>query len=107
MSIVLQSYQLAKQLPVEEKFGLRTQITKSAVSIPSNIAEGSAKRSSLDYRRFLEMALASSFELETQVLIAEMLAYGETSTRDFLLGAIDEEQKMLLGFIKRLDGDGS
>ncbi|MFQ5604505.1 MAG: four helix bundle protein, partial [bacterium] len=59
---------------VEEKYGLRSQICRSAVSIPSNIAEGCSRRSQIDFKRFLEMALGSSFELETQLIIIEELS---------------------------------
>lgn len=100
MEIVVKAYQLAKQLPPEEKFGLSLQITKAAVSIPSNIAEGSAKSSKKDYQRYLEISLGSVFELETHVLVTDMVGYGEKDTRDLLLKDVDEEQKMLLSFIK-------
>ncbi len=62
---VKQVCRLAEFLPLEEKYGLRSQICRSAVSIPSNIAEGCSRSSQIDFKRFLEMALGSSFELET------------------------------------------
>ncbi len=65
---------LAERLPVEEKYGLRSQICRSAVSIPSNIAEGCSRNSQIDFKRFLEIALGSSFELETQLIIIEELS---------------------------------
>ncbi len=64
-----QVYELAKKLPASEKYGLYSQITRSVVSIPSNIAEGCAKSSTKDFNRFLEIALGSAFELETQLII--------------------------------------
>jgi four helix bundle protein len=67
MEIVKKMYEVAKQLPPEEKFGLRIQICRAAVSILSNIAEGSAKKSKKDYRNYLEIAFGSSFELETEL----------------------------------------
>lgn len=100
MEIVVKSYQLAKVLPVEEKYGLRSQVCRSAVSIPSNIAEGSAKNSVKEYKKFLEIALGSSYELETQVLIIEMIGLGEKELIEALLKDVDEEQKMIQGFIK-------
>ncbi len=57
IEIVVAAYKLAKQLPDEEKYGLRSQITRCAVSIPSNIAEGSAKTSRKDYKNYLETSL--------------------------------------------------
>lgn len=102
MEIVMSTYRIAKQLQQEEKYGLRGQITRCAVSIPSNIAEGSAKESKKDYKNFLEISLGSTHELETQLLIIEMLKFGEKETIDALLKDVDEEQKMLHGFIKAI-----
>ncbi len=99
MELVEQTYQLAGQLPKEEKYELRSQVTRAVVSIPSNIAEGSAKRSKKEYVRYLEIALGSSYELETQVLIIENLNYGEKELRNSILTGIDEEQKMIQSFI--------
>jgi four helix bundle protein len=100
MEIVLTTYKLANQLPQEEKYGLRSQITRCAVSIPSNIAEGSAKGSNKDCKKYLEMSLGSKHELETQVLIIEMLKLGDSHVIEMLLNGLDEEQKMLQSFIK-------
>ena len=68
IAIVKQIYRLAEWLPVEEKYGLKSQICRSAVSILSNITEGCSRNSQIDFKRFLEIALGSSFELETQLL---------------------------------------
>ena len=103
MDIVADVYQLASQLPADEKFGLKSQVTRAAVSISSNIAEGSAKSSKKDYRNYLEISLASAFEVETQVLIIERLNFGEKHLRDQLLASIDEEQKMLMSFIRTIE----
>lgn len=70
-------YSLSDNLPKEEKFGLQSQIRRSAVSIPSNIAEGCSRRTSKDFARFLDIALGSSFELETQLIISIELAFLE------------------------------
>jgi len=103
MELVKQTYQLARLLPSEEKYGLRMQLTKSAVSIPSNIAEGSARSSKKDYVRFLEISLGSVYELEMQVLIVEMIGNGEKDLIVHLLKDIDEEQKMLQSFIRKVE----
>jgi four helix bundle protein len=101
--IAVKTYQLIESFPKEEKFGLSIQITRCAVSIPSNIAEGSSRTSEKDYKRFLEIALDSGFELETQLLIAEAANMGKKDILRLILQALDEEQKMLMAFIKRLE----
>ena len=103
LEIAVQSFKLVEYFPKEEKFGLSIQITKAAVSIPSNIAEGSSRSSEKDYNRFLEIALGSGFELETQLLIAEAANFGTKETRDWLLQALSEEQRMLTSFMKKLE----
>ena len=100
--IAVKSFQLTSAFPKEEKFGLTTQLTRAAVSIPSNIAEGSSRTSSKDYNRFLEISLGSSFEMKTQLMIAEAVNFGEKEKRDELLKEIDEEQKMLMSFMSKL-----
>ena len=100
--IAVKAFQFTSSFPKEEKFGLSSQLTRAAVSIPSNIAEGSSRTSSKDYSRFLEMSLGSSFEAETQLLIAEAINYGEKERRNELLKEIDEEQKMIMSFMSKL-----
>jgi len=87
------------QLPDFEKFGLTIQLSKSSVSIPSNIAEGSAKSSDKDFKRFLEFSLGSSYELETQLILADELYGVDTSTT---IQKLHEEQKMISSFINKL-----
>lgn len=101
--IAVRSFKLVSTFPKEEKFGISSQITKAAVSIPSNVAEGSSRSSEKDYNRFIEVSLGSSFELETQLLIAEAVSYGDKSLRDGILKDIDEEQKMLISFMNKLN----
>ena len=100
--IAVKSFHLTASFPKEEKFGLSTQLTRAAVSITSNIAEGSSRSSNKDYNRFLEISLGSSFEMETQLMIAEAVNFGEKEKRDDLLKEIDEEQKMLMSFMSKL-----
>ncbi|MCX8492433.1 MAG: four helix bundle protein [Cyclobacteriaceae bacterium] len=102
MDLVLFTYKQADQLPKEEEFGLGSQMTSAAISIPPNIAEGGARNSKKDYVRFLEYSLGSAFELETQVMAVDMLNYGERELRDLILAGIDEEQKMLQSFITKV-----
>ena len=102
IEIVKKVYDLTKQFPSQEKFGIISQMTRAAVSISANIAEGSSRTSSKDYNRFLEMSLGSSFEMETQLMIAEAVNFGVKEKRDDLLKEIDEEQKMLMSFMSKL-----
>lgn len=73
IELVKKVYELADKLPSNEKFGLRSQITRAAVSVPSNIAEGCSRNSEIEFKRFLEIAIGSLFELETQIIIIEEL----------------------------------
>lgn len=68
MKLVKQVYQFSETLPKEEKFGFVSQMCRAAISIPSNIAEGTSRNSDAEFKRFLEIAIGSSFELETQLL---------------------------------------
>lgn len=101
--IAVQSFKLVETFPKEEKFSLSNQITRASVSIPSNIAEGSSRTSEKDYNRFLEHSLGSSFELETQLLIADAVKYGDNTIRLKMLQSVTEEQKMLVSFMSKLN----
>jgi four helix bundle protein len=81
---------------------MRAQITRCAVSIPTNIAEGSAKKSEKDYKRYTEIALGSAFELETHLLIIQQQRWFPNDQVETLLALIVEEQKMLTAFITKL-----
>ena len=102
IEIAVESIKYVNTFPKEEKYGMSSQITRASVSIPSNIAEGSSRKSEKDYKRFLEISLGSSFELETQLLIAGAVSYGNEETRNGILKKIDEEQKMLMSFMTKL-----
>lgn len=100
--IAVETYKLANTFPSSEKFGISSQITRAAVSIPSNVAEGSSRRSDKDYHRFIEISLGSSFELETQLLIAKAVEFGDSVFCNNLLTKVIEEQKMLSSFMNSL-----
>ena len=75
IEIASETYKIISHFPTSEKYGLSSQMTRSAVSIASNIAEGSSRKSEKDYHRFIEIALGSCFELETQLVIAKAVSY--------------------------------
>ena len=75
MDLVEVIYHLTKLLPAEERFGLCDQMRRSAVSIPSNIAEGQSRGTTKDFRHFLTIAFASRAEVQTQLLICERIGY--------------------------------
>jgi four helix bundle protein len=91
--IAVETYKLVASFPKEERFGLSSQMTKAAVSIPSNIAEGSSRSSEKDYKRFLEISLGSCYELETQLLVAEAVNFGDSIKRTELIYSLRDEEK--------------
>lgn len=101
-SIAVQTYRYSATMPKIEQFTLCSQLTRAAVSIPSNIAEGSSRTSAKDQSRFVEIALSSSYELETQLLIAQAVDLGDPDLCQILLSEVCEEQKMIIGFKKSL-----
>ncbi len=97
-------YSLTAKFPDSEKFGLISQTRRSAVSVPSNIAEGSGRGSNKDFSRFLDISLSSSFELETQLIIAKMLNFKGTNDESFNLtiAELSEVQNMIFGFQNKI-----
>jgi four helix bundle protein len=95
-------YRFTRFFPDTERYNLISQINSAAISIPSNIAEGGSRNSEKEYRRFLEIVLGSAYELETQLLIADALNYGDLSNRQSIIYNVKEVQKILIGFIKTL-----
>lgn len=101
--IAVKTFQLTETFPKEDKYGLSQQMNRCSISIPSNIAEGSSRRSEKDYARFIEISLGSSFELETQILIAEKLKKGNQELLASLKAELADEQRMLTGFQSKLN----
>ncbi len=93
-------YRLTSRFPADERFGLVAQMRRSAVSISSNIAEGHARNSTQEMIRFCSIALGSVAELETQLVIARELAFGNADEAADLQGSLDELSRMLHGLIR-------
>jgi four helix bundle protein len=104
MDFVVELYNITNEFPKEERFGLIDQIRRASVSIPSNIAEGSARGSDKDFIRFLYFALGSASEVETQVIISERLGYLDKDKEDSLQIKLSNVKKMILGLITYLKG---
>jgi four helix bundle protein len=95
MELVLLVYEITRSFPREEIYGLSAQVRRAAVSIPSNIAEGYARKSTRELVQYLGIADGSLAEVQTQLLIAEALGYCESKAIDRAMGMIDESQRML------------
>jgi four helix bundle protein len=92
------TYEYCKGLPVTERYNLIDQLNRCSCSIPSNIAEGSGKRTKVHFAEFLTTALTSSFEVETQLLICERRSYGSEKILKECLDLVAEVQKMIFSF---------
>ncbi|MBR0336451.1 MAG: four helix bundle protein [Alistipes sp.] len=93
---------LTENFPVNESYGLTVQLRRASVSIASNIAEGASRSSELDFCRFLEIALGSAFEVETQLIISAKLEYITPEIVDMLLENIHTIQKKLNNLIQTI-----
>jgi len=100
IELVKSIYQLTSILPSDERFGLISQMNRSSVSIPSNIAEGSGRTSEKEFIHFLNISISSSYELETQLIITNELFQVDIES---VIGKISEVQKMILGLKRNLE----
>ena len=101
MEITNEVFNLSSKFPNEEKFGLCSQISRCPVSIPSNIAEGSS-RTDKSFSHFIDISLGSSFELETQLIIANKRNYITKEQLQIIGDQITEFQKMAMSFQNKL-----
>ncbi|MFH6934903.1 four helix bundle protein [Flavobacterium sp. YO12] len=91
-------YSITSTFPNDEKFGIINQLRRAAVSIPSNIAEGSSRNSNKDFARFLEIAIGSAYEVETQLLISSDLGFLNEENTTELISMLEEITKMTSRF---------
>lgn len=102
MVLVTGIYTITKTFPASEMYGLTSQLRRSAVSIPSNIAEGYGRNSTNDYKRFLQIAGGSLYELQTQIEIAFNLKYLEEQKHIEIIDLSIEIDKMLYSIIQKI-----
>jgi four helix bundle protein len=103
MDLVTDTYKLTHSLPKEEVFGLKSQIRRSVISVPSNIAEGFGRKSNKDFARFLKISIGSLFELQTQLEICFRLKYIEKNIYEGTYNQTREVERMLSSLIRKLN----
>ena len=99
---VKEIYLITEKLPADERFGLTSQIRRSSVSIPSNIAEGAGRKSKKEFIQFLSIALGSLSELDTQLLLCKELGFIDQINCDNLISELDIIGKLIYGLMKSL-----
>ena len=98
-------YKLTQKFPMQEQYGLTSQIRRSAISVPSNISEGTARSSKAETLRFLDISRASLVELDTQIEIAVKLNYLNSSDTNTISEMINHTFAMLSKFIQKIKND--
>jgi four helix bundle protein len=98
--LVKSVYALSSKFPNEEMYGLTSQIRRAAISIPSNIAEGTGRKSDKEFQRFLDYAIGSLFELETQIILANDLNF--VTPEDYVI--IHQDIKSLIRMVVKFKG---
>ena len=98
IDLCVEVYEAVANMPNDERYGLSSQIKRSAVSIPSHLAEGAGRDSSPQFNQFLNIAFGSSYELQTQLIISERLNFISKEVNEPILSKLDEIQKMIYVF---------
>ena len=107
MGLAQDIYEITEKFPKAETYGIISQMTRAAVSVPSNIAEGSG-RTEKDFVHFLTIALGSLYELNTQVMLSERIGYIDENVSSVLQSKAEKLQMMISGFMRRLEqGDNT
>lgn len=96
-------YQLTNTFPKSELYGLTSQIRRAAVSVPSNIAEGYGRTRKQEYVRFLQIALGSLRELDTQLIISKRVGFAESPLYSKAMKEVDEMQRIMVSTLNKLD----
>jgi four helix bundle protein len=100
--LTLKVYELTRSFPSDEKFGLTNQIRRAAISVESNLAEGSSRGSDADFRRFVQMALGSASEVECQLLLAKDLGFISLANHTLLEADLQQTKRMLIRLSQKL-----
>lgn len=103
IDLCVEVYKASAKMPPDEKFGLSSQIKRSAISIPSNIAEGAGRKSEKEFYHFLNIAYGSAYELQTQLIISERLDFISHEIIQSLLEKLEEIQKMIYVFKENIN----
>jgi four helix bundle protein len=99
VDLALEVYRLTANFPKSEQYGLTSQLRRAAVSIPSNIAEGHARKTQPEFHRYLHIAKGSLAELETQLIIAKELGFADRDNVTMVLRMAENESRMLSGLM--------
>ena len=102
ISFVTKVYKMTSSFPKEEMYGITSQIRRAAISIPSNTAEGAARKTTNEFRQFLYIALSSAAELNTQLIISHNLEFLDKDNTDKLNSDLDSLSRRIQGLIKSL-----
>lgn len=103
MDLVTEVYSLTKKFPEQERYGLTSQLQRAAVSIPSNIAEGTSRASQKEFKHYLSISMGSSFEVTTQLELSFRLSYINGEEKDRILNLSDLLQRKIQSFSKQLN----
>lgn len=104
IELVITIYKVTKDFPKEETYGLISQMRRSAISVPSNIAEGAARQSKKEFTQFLFIASGSVSELETQLIICNKLMMIDDDSFGLITDELSQIKKMLFGLLNSIKG---
>ncbi|NEN90451.1 MULTISPECIES: four helix bundle protein [unclassified Okeania] len=103
VKMAINCYKITQHFPTSELYGLTSQIRRSCVSVPSNIAEGYGRTSKVEYIRFLRIALGSLRELDTQLIIAKAVNLAKPELFNSIIQEVDELQRLIIATIRKLE----
>lgn len=95
-------FKMTRNFPPDERYSQTTQLTRAAVSIPSNIAEGCSRKSKKEFNHFLSISLGSAYELDTQFILAYDFGYVNKLSFEYIIPKINEVERMIGGIQKTL-----